>query len=105
MRRNKAVEEVLKFNDSEEQEVGQVCLIFWLKIEALDDLIYEDVRMIEKIYYDPFLQDEAEILRKLAKVESVLSAKQKEYVDTLEKYDIRTEAMRGFAVDLAMLWK
>jgi len=33
----------------------------------------------------------------------VLSKKQKDYVETLEKYDVRTEAMRGLAVDLAML--
>lgn len=63
------------------------------------------MRAIEKIYYDPFLTDEAEVLWKLSKVETLLKAKQDEYASTLEKYDVRTEAARGFAVDLAMLWK
>lgn len=80
-------------------------MFFWLQIEALEDKIYEDVRAIEKIYYDPFLTDEAEVLRKLSKVETLLKAKQDEYASTLEKYDVRTEAARGFAVDLAMLRK
>lgn len=80
-------------------------MFFWLQIEALEDKIYEDVWAIEKVYYDPFMTDEAEVLRKLSKVEVLLKAKQDEYVATLEKYDIRTEAARGFAVDLAMLWK
>jgi len=105
MRRNKAVEEILKFKDADEQEVGQISMFFWLQIEALEDKIYEDVWAIEKVYYDPFMTDEAEVLRKLSKVEVLLKAKQDEYVSTLEKYDIRTEAAWGFAVDLAMLRK
>jgi len=105
MRRNKVIDETLKFNDGEEKEVGQISMYFKLHIEALEDKIYEDVWEIEKIYYDPFLQDEAEILRQLDKVEKVLSKKQKEYVESLEKYDVRTEAMWGLAVDLAMLRK
>lgn len=105
MRWNKAVEEILKFMDTDEQEVGQISMFFWLQIEALEDKIYEDVRAIEKIYYDPFLTDEAEVLRKLSKVEVLLKQKQAEYVQELEKYDVRTEAARGFAVDLAMLRK
>jgi len=105
MRRNKAVEEILKFMDTDEQEVGQISMFFWLQIEALEDKIYEDVWAIEKIYYDPFLTDEAEVLRKLSKVEVLLKQKQAEYVQELEKYDVWTEAARGFAVDLAMLRK
>lgn len=105
MRWNKAVEEILKFMDTDEQEVGQISMFFRLQIEALEDKIYEDVRAIEKIYYDPFLTDEAEVLRKLSKVEVLLKQKQAEYVQELEKYDVRTEAARGFAVDLAMLRK
>lgn len=60
---------------------------------------------IEKVYYDPFETDEGEILKKLDKVEKLLGKKQDEYWENLEKFDVRTEAMRGLAVDLAMLWK
>lgn len=60
---------------------------------------------IEKVYYDPFETDEGEILKKLDKVEKLLGKKQDEYWENLEKFDVWTEAMRGLAVDLAMLWK
>lgn len=63
------------------------------------------MREIEKSYYDPFETDEGEILKKLDKIEKLLSKKQDEYWENLEKFDVRTEAMWGLAVDLAMLWK
>ena len=101
------VEETFKFMDSKENEdeVGQITMWLKLKIQDLEDRIYEDVREIEKIYYDPFVTDEAEILRKLDSVETVLGKKQKDYDIEQERFDKRTEAMRGLAVDIALLQK
>ena len=76
-----------------------------LKIEGLEDRIYEDVRAIEKCYYDPHEEDEGQIRRMLHKISGLLDQKREEYEQTQEKYDKRTEAMRGLAVDLAMLRK
>jgi len=42
-------------------------------------------------------------LRKLDKVENLVKKKQSDYMENLQKFDVRTEAMRGLAVDLAML--
>ena len=81
MRKKKVVEETLKFTTTPERdqiegyEIGQMTVYFKLQIEELEDKIYEDVREIEKIYYDPFQNDEAEILRSLDKVEKVLAVK------------------------------
>ncbi len=106
LRRNRGVEKTLIFLTSDEQEeVGRLTAVFMLKIEGLEDKIYEDVREIEKAYYDPHLSDEAEIQRQLHKVETILDKKIEEYKEVMEKYDKRTEAMRGLAVDLAMLRK
>ena len=80
-------------------------MYFKLQIEGLEDKIYEDVWEIEKVYYDPFVDDEAEVLWKLDKVEKLVGTKEIDYVELLEKYDVRTEAMRWLAVDLARLRK
>jgi hypothetical protein len=61
MRRNKVIEETFEFQDTENHEVGRITMYFKLQIEGLEDRVYEDVREIEKSYYDPFVTDEAEI--------------------------------------------
>ena len=106
MRRNKVVEETLIFTEGDTQnEIGRFTAYFKMLIEAVDDRIYEDVRAIEKIYYDPFVTDESVILKNLDKVEKLLAKKQKDYNEEMERYDKRTESLRGLAVDLAMLRK
>lgn len=66
MRRNKVIDETFKFMDADNVvEVGQITMYFKLQIEGLEDRIYEDVREIEKVYYDPFEQDDGEIMKKL----------------------------------------
>ena len=68
MRRNKVIEETLIFQTAPErdqtqgEEIGRITLYFKLEICELEDKIYEDVREIEKVYYDPFETDEAEVL-------------------------------------------
>jgi hypothetical protein len=41
--------------------MGHLHLVFKLKVENFEDQIYEDVREIEKFYYDPFNNDDFEI--------------------------------------------
>ena len=76
MRRNKVIDETFKFMDADNVvEVGQITMYFKLQIEGLEDRIYEDVREIEKVYYDPFEQDDGEIMKKLDWVEKLLAKK------------------------------
>jgi chromosome segregation ATPase len=109
LRRDKVVEETLILVDpddsSQSLEVGRVSLAYKLTVEELEDKIYEDVREIEKNYYDPFTTDESEISTKLSKIESLITKKQKELNDVMEQQDKRVEAMRSLAIDLAMLRK
>lgn len=41
--------------------MGHLNLVFKLKIENFEDQIYEDVREIEKYYFDPFNENEHDI--------------------------------------------
>lgn len=69
LRRDKVIEETLILADSDNNlEVGRVTMAFKLQVEELEDKIYEDVREIEKVYYDPFETDEGEVSTKLQKV-------------------------------------
>ena len=38
-------------------ELGRITLTYKLEVEALEDLIYEDNRALEKEYFDPFVKD------------------------------------------------
>jgi len=74
MRRNRIIEETLVLLDPDNNlEVGRVTLIFKLTVEELEDKIYEDVREIEKVYYDPFAMDEDEVHVKLTKIEEIVT--------------------------------
>ena len=69
MRRDKIIEETLILLDPDNNlEVGRVSLIWKLTVEELEDRIYEDVREIEKVYYDPFTTDEGEVHNNLSKI-------------------------------------
>lgn len=43
------------------KEMGHLNLIYKLKIENFEDIIYEDNREIEKHYYDPFVTNDYEV--------------------------------------------
>lgn len=43
--------------------MGHLSLVFKLKIENFEDQIYEDVREIEKYYFDPFTSSDHEIAK------------------------------------------
>lgn len=104
MRRNRVLEETLILLDSDSNlEVGRITLVFKLKVEELEDKIYEDVREIEKVYYDPFQTEDIEV--KLAKVEELVAKKQAELDEVMIDMDKRTDAMRSLAIDLSMLRK
>ena len=106
LRRNKVLEETLIFLDPDNNlEVGRITLIYKLKVEELEDKIYEDVREIEKVYYDPFETEEGEVSVKLSKVEQLVSKKQMELEEVMKQMDKRVDAMRSLAIDLAMLRK
>ena len=38
-------------------ELGRITVTYKLEMEALEDLIYEDNRALEKEYFDPFVKD------------------------------------------------
>jgi hypothetical protein len=62
MRKHKVLEKDMKLYDAEGvQEMGHMALLFKLKIESFEDQVYEDVREVEKYYYDPFNTDGYEI--------------------------------------------
>jgi hypothetical protein len=42
-------------------ELGRISLTYKLEMEALEDIIYEDNRSLEKDYFDPFVKDQAQI--------------------------------------------
>ena len=42
-------------------ELGRITLNYKLEVEALEDLIYEDNRALEKEYFDPFVKDRVQI--------------------------------------------
>ena len=43
--------------------MGHLSLVFKLKIKNFEDQIYEDVREIEKYYFDPFTSSDHEIAK------------------------------------------
>jgi len=104
LRRDNILEETLILVDPDNNlEVGRVSLVYKLKVEELEDKIYEDVREIEKVYYDPFEADEDKVSTKLTKIETLVSKKQKDLDQVMNDQDKRIEAMRSLAIDLAML--
>ena len=106
MRRSKVLEETLILVDPDNNlEVGRITIVYKLKLEELEDRIYEDVREIEKVYYDPFEGSEDNIHTNLAKVEDLVFKKQSELDEVMIDQDKRTDAMRSLAIDLAMLRK
>jgi len=42
-------------------ELGRISLTYKLEMEALEDIIYEDNRSLEKDYFDPFVKDQVQI--------------------------------------------
>lgn len=104
LRRNSVLEkEFLLVDNDNVKENGRLTMAFRLKIEELEDKVYEDVREVEKVYFDPFEQDPMTIQKKLARVEDLLGKKHDALEKQYKKIDTRNEAMRTLAVDLANL--
>lgn len=62
LRKNKVVDkEMILYDQDSIKEMGRLSLVYKLKIENFEDQIYEDVREIEKYYYDPFNNNESDI--------------------------------------------
>lgn len=62
LRRNKVLEKDMNLYDQDSiNEMGHLSLVYKLKIENFEDQVYEDVREIEKYYYDPFNNNEHDI--------------------------------------------
>jgi hypothetical protein len=47
-------------------ELGRITLEYQLNMESMEDIIYEDNREIEKIYFDPFVKDKDVIIKVLS---------------------------------------
>ena len=47
-------------------ELGRITLEYQLNMESMEDIIYEDNREIEKIYFDPFVKDKDIIIKVLS---------------------------------------
>ncbi|TNV85113.1 hypothetical protein FGO68_gene6217 [Halteria grandinella] len=97
--------EDIMYDQAGAEEQGRITCSYSLLIEGLDDLIYEDNREIEKVYFDTFVKDKAIIASSLAKVEKLLKKKGLELDEKVRQVDERNDALRTLAVDLAFLRK
>ncbi|TNV85137.1 hypothetical protein FGO68_gene5346 [Halteria grandinella] len=97
--------EDIMYDQAGAEEQGRITCSYSLLIEGLDDLIYEDNREIEKVYFDTFVKDKAIITSSLAKVEKLLKKKGLELDEKVRQVDERNDALRTLAVDLAFLRK
>lgn len=84
-------------------EVGRIEISIRLDAVDIHSVVDEDVRHIEKYYFDPFIEDSEEILKNLRKVEAFCDSKQSELHESQTKVDAIRTAERSVEVELARL--
>ena len=84
-------------------DVGRVELALKLDVVGILQVVDEDVRKIEREYYDPFLEDKDEIKKMLRKVETLSDEKQSELEHTIRKVEAIRTAEKTIEIELAKL--
>ena len=71
-------------------EVGHLFFALTFKIGSFDFQVFQESRLVQKHYFDPYCKDEEQISFHLAKVEELLAIRGEQMKSTLELYDRRT---------------
>ena len=86
-----------------EKKSGALVVALRLQFESLDDMFYEDVRQVERMYYDPFEDKPEEIMKKSLAVEKANGTKGAQLTRKMKAVDDLRESLRRAAVDEAVL--
>lgn len=88
---------------SSSTEAGQLYITLRFKINNFDFQLFQEARLVQKHFYDAFLQDEEQIKFHLARVEEILTLRTSQYQRTVELYDLKTQKVSDAATELARL--
>jgi hypothetical protein len=104
LRDNPKIDQYIVLQDGASgDEVGRVDMSLRLDPVGIHTIVDEDVRHIEKFYYDPYIQDEEEIKKNLKKIEGLCDSKQVELQETQFKVDSIRTAEKSIEIELAKL--
>lgn len=84
-------------------ETGNLYISMRFKINNFDYQLFQEARLVQKHFYDAFLEDEEQIKFHLARVEELLSLRSKQWERTVELYDAKTARLSDEATELARL--
>ncbi len=84
-------------------DIGRIEMAFKLDVVGILQVVDEDVRKVEREYYDPFLEDKDEIKKRLRKVEALSDDKQAELEHTIRKVEAIRTAEKTIEIELAKL--
>lgn len=104
LRDNPKVDQSLELADGASgAEVGRLDLSLRLDAVGIQAIVNEDVRHIEKAYFDPFEQNDEVVTSKLRQVEALLDSKQVELEETKLKTETLRTAEKSIEIELAKL--
>lgn len=86
-----------------EIERGRIDITLRLEAIKIGDIVEEDVRKIEQLYFDPFVEDNNEIAKKINAIERIMAQKQDELDDITKRVDFIRSAEKSAEVDKAKL--
>lgn len=84
-------------------DVGRIDMALKLDVVGILQVVDEDVRKIEREYFDPFVEDKDEIKKMLRKVEALSEEKQAELEHTIRKVEAIRTAEKTIEIELAKL--
>eukprot|EP01017_Pseudomicrothorax_dubius_P006480 TRINITY_DN11849_c0_g1_i3.p1 TRINITY_DN11849_c0_g1~~TRINITY_DN11849_c0_g1_i3.p1 ORF type:complete len:444 (-),score=104.62 TRINITY_DN11849_c0_g1_i3:41-1372(-) len=85
------------------KEIGRVSIVIQFSPHNFETRVEEDVKKVERIYYDLFEEDEDVIAEKLGKVVQLSDKKQRELEDTQKRLDFIRAAVKSVQQELALL--
>ena len=88
---------------SSNQEAGQLYITLRFKINNFDFQLFQEARIVQKHFFDTFLQDEEQISFHLARVEELLALRSGQWQRTVDLYDRKTAKLHDAATELARL--
>lgn len=104
LRDNPKIDQYIVLTDGTSgEEVGRVDLSLRLDPVGIHSVVEEDVRQIEKHYFDPYIEDNEEIRKSLKKIEAYCDSKQVELEETQAKVDSIRTAEKSVEIELAKL--
>ena len=84
-------------------ELGQLFLNLKFKVNSFDFRLFQEARLVQKHYFDPFLFDQETIKFNLGKVEEILALRTHQWESTIAENDRITGDVQDLAVELAEL--